>query len=409
MKKYLILYALLLVSKVIFAQLPDKYVIVLIIDGARYSETFGDSLSRFIPRMKSLSLQGTVIDSFINDGVTSTKRAIPALWCGSWTTPIDTVVNGFNTQYAVVPSVWEYFRKTHSLDQKQAFYLLKQLNGPWLPSYHPDYGESYWPTYLLQGEKDINVWQSAKYNLEKYHPRLSIIYLADVDSYGHSGSWNNYTDAITIADSIAGLLWDLIQSDTVFKNKTNLIITNDHGRHLDGISSGFVGHGDGCWGCRNIMFVAVGSDIKRGKRYNIKKTIPDIVPTIGKILNFTTPYSTGAVITEILSEVVSVETNFSVSEYQLNQNYPNPFGEATHSGNPSTAISYQLPAESFVTLKVFDIFGREISTLVDQVKSAGKYEVQFDGSNLSTGVYIYRLSVGSFVSTKKMIFFSMRD
>lgn len=82
--------------------------------------------------------------------------------------------------------------------------------------------------------------------------------------------------------------------------------------------------------------------------------------------------------------------------YAMYQNYPNPF-------NPTTVIMYQLPTNSFVTLKVYDIIGREVSTLVNEQKSMGQYEVTFDGSNLASGVYFYRLQAGSFVQTKKLV------
>lgn len=83
-------------------------------------------------------------------------------------------------------------------------------------------------------------------------------------------------------------------------------------------------------------------------------------------------------------------------EFALNQNYPNPF-------NPTTVISYQLPAAGKVTLKVYDILGNEIAALVNQEQPAGMYEVKFDASGLSSGVYFYRLSTGSFTETKKMM------
>ena len=84
------------------------------------------------------------------------------------------------------------------------------------------------------------------------------------------------------------------------------------------------------------------------------------------------------------------------SSYQLHQNYPNPF-------NPSTTISYQLPENSHVTLKVYDAIGREVATLVNEVKEAGNYKVKFDASKLSSGVYFYMLRAGNFLSTQKMI------
>jgi len=84
------------------------------------------------------------------------------------------------------------------------------------------------------------------------------------------------------------------------------------------------------------------------------------------------------------------------NNYYLIQNYPNPF-------NPTSIIRFQIAESGFVTLKVYDVLGREIATLVNEEKPAGSYEVKFDGSNLSSGVYFYRLNFDSFISIKKMI------
>jgi hypothetical protein len=88
----------------------------------------------------------------------------------------------------------------------------------------------------------------------------------------------------------------------------------------------------------------------------------------------------------------------------LNQNYPNPF-------NPITKIKFTLPhhsngerkGASLVTLKVYDVLGREIKTLINKELSPGSHDVNFDGRNLTSGVYFYRLDAGSFVQTKKMV------
>jgi Secretion system C-terminal sorting domain len=82
--------------------------------------------------------------------------------------------------------------------------------------------------------------------------------------------------------------------------------------------------------------------------------------------------------------------------YELSQNYPNPF-------NPATTIRYQLPQDGFVTLKVYDILGKEILTLVNEEKSSGRYEVNFDASKLASGVYLYRLNVNDYVDVRKML------
>ena len=83
-------------------------------------------------------------------------------------------------------------------------------------------------------------------------------------------------------------------------------------------------------------------------------------------------------------------------EFNLSQNYPNPF-------NPNTNIQYAISSRQFVSLKVYDVLGNEVVTLVDEVKPAGTYQVKFGGNNFSSGIYLYRLTAGSFIETKKMI------
>lgn len=96
---------------------------------------------------------------------------------------------------------------------------------------------------------------------------------------------------------------------------------------------------------------------------------------------------------------VSVEEGESlISEftYSLMQNYPNPF-------NPNTAIQYSLKSADIVALKVYNVLGQEVITLVNEYKNAGKYQVNFNATNLASGIYIYQLKAGSFISSKKMI------
>lgn len=83
-------------------------------------------------------------------------------------------------------------------------------------------------------------------------------------------------------------------------------------------------------------------------------------------------------------------------EFDLSQNYPNPF-------NPETNIRFTIPYKSFVTLKIFDILGKEIATIVEDVKAPGYHEVKFDASSISSGVYFYTLKAGTYIETKKMV------
>jgi len=105
---------------------------------------------------------------------------------------------------------------------------------------------------------------------------------------------------------------------------------------------------------------------------------------MGRILNY---FETG----------VSVEEGKDVPiEFALHQNYPNPF-------NPSSVIKFRVSSSKFVSLKVFDVLGKEVVTLVDEQRPVGTYSVEFDASNLASGVYFYTLRAGTFTDTKKMV------
>ncbi len=379
------------------AQRTD-HVVLVIIDGARYSETFGDSTGRYIPRMKALSALGAVVDTFLNDGVTVTNRGVPAIWTGSWSVPVPSG----STQYMLEPSVWEYYRKDSGADTTQAMYIMKYLTTPWLQSYHAEYGPAYWPWYMLQGSTDADVCANAVQKIGTYHPALCVVYLADVDHEGHSGVWDNYVRAISTADSLVGVLWDFVQSDAALKDRTTMIVTNDHGRHLDGIANGFAGHGDACQGCRRILLLAVGTGIRQAAAVPGPRTIPDIVPTVGTLLGFSTPYVTGTPMSELFTTTSAEPSPDVPSGFALQQNFPNPF-------NPSTTFRFSVPVKSRVRLTVHDILGRTVAVVFDGSCDPGNRMVSWR-TDVAAGVYFYRMdsfglqgSPGRYSETRKLL------
>ena len=175
-------------------------------------------------------------------------------------------------------------------------------------------------------------------------------------------------------------------------------------------------------------FDLVGSDpplkgiIDEARIWNIARTESEIQSTMNQTLNgnetgligywkfdegtgtitydATSSHNDGTIsgATWVISGVVPVEHTIDniPEEFSLEQNYPNPF-------NPSTKISWQSPVGSHQTLKVYDLLGKEVATLIDEYKPAGKYEVEFDAAHLSSGVYFYALQTNEFTQIKKLI------
>jgi len=149
------------------------------------------------------------------------------------------------------------------------------------------------------------------------------------------------------------------------------------------------------WGNLNIASIAPGEVVEPTGSF-----IVQVDTSFTGVFNFNFEIESGGKVywkDSVSAIVTGIEDEITLPiSYSLNQNYPNPF-------NPVTTIKYQIPELSFVTLKVYDVLGNEIATLVNDEKPAGSYEVEFDGTELTSGVYFYRLLAGSFVETKKMI------
>jgi hypothetical protein len=105
-------------------------------------------------------------------------------------------------------------------------------------------------------------------------------------------------------------------------------------------------------------------------------------------------WETFSIVDSIVADIYNQESN--TFNFTLHQNYPNPF-------NPTTKIKYEIPKHSRVTIRVFDLLGHEIDTLVDRENDAGVHEVDFNSKDLPSGVYFYKLYADGFVKTKKMI------
>lgn len=243
-----------------------KHVVILVMDGARYSETWGDPGHRYIPRIAGeLAPQGVVFTNFRNQGKTETVPGHTALCTGVY----QTKMNNGGKEIPSHPSLLQYLLRQTGAPASQAWInsskdklvVLADCTDPeWKGRFRPstDCGKS--GNGKGGYRDDSTTFVRAKEILHRDAPALLVINFKDPDSCGHENKWEAYLGAIRQTDSYAADLWGCIQADSVLRDSTALFIVNDHGRH----TRDFKSHGDNCDGCRHILCVALGPDFPRG-------------------------------------------------------------------------------------------------------------------------------------------------
>jgi hypothetical protein len=277
-------------------------VIIIVVDGARYSETWGDYTRQNIPNQFNLYFKGVLLTNFQNMGTTNTDSGHDAISTGNYE---DLENNGHVLpQY---PSIFQSFLKSTGKPAEKAWVVASKdklqilgncIQEEWADKYKPrtDCGNN----GLFSGYRsDDTTVKRAKSVMAKYKPNLMLINLKDPDYFGHSSSWTSYIKGLKSADENIKDLYDFIQNDDNYRGKTTIMITNDHGRHLPGVEDGFVNHGDGCEGCRHIQFLALGPDFKEGVGFQNPYEQIDISATVAKLLNFKMETSKGKVMTQL--------------------------------------------------------------------------------------------------------------
>ena len=241
---------------------------------------------------------------------------------------------------------------------------------------------------------------------------------------------SDYNDNVTVFNSQGNYAYVYNSNGKPIKTKIGLAVlssnnTNFYGIHNNGDDSG-IGVYDGFSDLEKWTSMTSGLTKTNAGPYDISCVIADGPYNINPGQTIDVAFAICAsdslpLLSEVVNQsrlkyneiITALENNIQLpNKFLLSQNYPNPF-------NPTTTIGFSIPAQSViarspfidattkqsqhVTLKVYDILGREVATLVNEQKPAGNYEVTFDASELSSGVYFYKLQAGSFVQTKKMI------
>jgi hypothetical protein len=292
-----------------------RHTIILVIDGARYSETLGDSTHANVPNIFTFSKSGATLTSFrtaakgsIAENRTETIPGHSRIVTGTY----QNIAND-GSVFPDQPGIFQYYRmQTGSsassswvICSKDKLRILANTSAPdWKDKYLPSMncGVNGDGTGGYRSDSLTNIIVLKKLTTD--HPALMIINYKGPDSMAHANNWNGYIAAIKEIDGYVKQIWDTIQADSQMKNTTALFIVNDHGRH----TTDYTSHGDSCAGCCNIMCVALGPDIKPNYRSSIPHEQIDIVPTIAQLMKFSVPTSQGKVIKEIINSPLEQKT-----------------------------------------------------------------------------------------------------
>jgi hypothetical protein len=287
-------------------QYKTKNVIIVVVDGARYTETWNLPSRPLIPNRDSLLSQGVLCTKFYNNGYTFTNAGHTAM-----TTGVYQFISNGGSEIPQNPSIFQYWMKKKGKSSEKAWVIASkdklailadcQYSG-WAGQYMPmtDCGNS----GLGSGYRlDSITFGRAKDVLTTMHPEMMLINFKEPDMSGHAHDSAKYIQGIIDTDNYIRQLWELIQSDPLYRDKTTLIVTNDHGRHTAGHLDGFVSHTDLCEGCKHIEFFGIGPDFKKGYVCDKPHDQIDIANTVAELMDFEIPTSEGKVLKEMFQRI----------------------------------------------------------------------------------------------------------
>ena len=280
-----------------------KNVIVVVIDGPRFSETWGASNQQNTPYLaQKLAPAGVVNTAFYNDGFTYTNSGHTAI-----TTGVRQEINNGGNELPRNPSFFQYWLEATGSPRTKAWLVTSkdklniladtkdnEYQGKFIPAFNCGVSGPF-----TGYREDSVTYRVAKQILAKEKPNLMLINFKEPDASGHAGNWSGYLNGIKATDEYVYNLWQFLETDPHFKGTTTLIVTNDHGRHLDGYSDGFVSHGDKCTGCKHINFYAAGPDFKKDTIIDTNFNQTDIPATIAELMGFKMPKSQGRVMWDL--------------------------------------------------------------------------------------------------------------
>jgi len=285
-----------------------QHVVILVIDGVRSSETFGDPTFQNIPNLKKiLAPQGILNTNFrANAPRTTTNAGHTAM-----TTGRTQRIRNDGSQLPKFPSMFQYYMKQHDIHKDKLWVISSKGKLSILGNTkHHKWRDVYQPSIFCgrngNGKDyvgDTKTWEKVKEVIANYAPKLMLINLLAPDANAHANNWDGYIQAIKQSDKYALELWEMIQNHPVMKDKTTLFITTDHGRNADGFRDGFVSHGPNTESNRRIFLLTLGPDTKKGIEIEDKTQVhTDLPATIAHLLGFNMPTCQGKILFDLFKE-----------------------------------------------------------------------------------------------------------
>ncbi len=302
-----------------------EYLFIIVVNGLRYDDGLGNKNHLYTDNIwTKIRPHGTVCTNFYNSEQTYPIPAQMSLLTGVWHILENPVAE--NTPPAF-PTLFEYWNKKSG--GKTSYFASSKKNLEILCySKHKDYGSNYAPLFTANTDTSIDttfedgsievrenaIYEKAVSYIFEHHPSFVYMNLGtgkgdeaylyphqcqakdSKDSCGGEAMLNAYYESIILIDAIVYDLWERIQHDEIYKDRSVLFFLSDHGRH----TNDFHGFGDGCRGCRQLNFLAAGPGIKKNHISKKKRTLIDICKTVGFLFDIPTPFAKGEIMRELL-------------------------------------------------------------------------------------------------------------
>jgi len=272
-----------------------RNVVIVVADGERYTETWGDPKHENIPELSMIAAEGVVFTNCRNLGITLTVPAHAAMLTGCYDRDLDNK----GESSASRPSIFQRWLKNAQAPTGSAWIITSKAKLSVLANTTDvEWTDHYMPSVDCLDRPDKDTIPMVLAILKRDHPRLLLVNFSNPDRAGHAGKYKNYLQAIRDVDGYMAQIWEFLKEDPFYARQTAFFLLNDHGRHTKMDSKSW-GHGCNCDGCSHIMLFAAGPDFKKGIVAGEPVEQIDVPATVARLLNLKLPDSKGKVLKSV--------------------------------------------------------------------------------------------------------------